>query len=72
MHLLVHSLLHPYLAVSGIHVFEKYIEMITPDDITKIPQLQLIYEGKLREYKQHNPSVYNPNLFDWNHFKANF
>ena len=37
------------LAVSGIYAFEKYIEMITPNDIRKIPGLELIYEGKTRD-----------------------
>lgn len=60
------------IATSGIHEFEKYIELITPNDITKIPQLQLIYEGKLCNYHQEKIQVYNPNLFDWNQYKANF
>ena len=60
------------LAASGIHVFEKYIELITPNDITKIPQLKSIYEGKLRNYHEEKPPVYNSNLFDWNQYKANF
>ncbi|MCQ6277234.1 hypothetical protein JMM81_20375 [Bacillus sp. V3B] len=60
------------LVASGIHVFEKYIELITPNDITKIPQLQLIYEGKLRDYHQAKTAIYNPDLFDWNQYKANF
>lgn len=60
------------LATSGIHEFEKYIEMITPDDITKIPQLQLIYEGKLHEYDQVKDSIYKPTILDWNQYKADF
>jgi hypothetical protein len=60
------------LAASGIHVFEKYIELITPEDITKIPKLQLIYEGKLREYYQEKEPIFNPSLLDWNQYKADF
>ena len=60
------------LAATGIHVFEKYIELITPDDIMKIPQMQLIYEGKLKDYKRNKNSIFNPHLYDWNQYKANY
>ena len=60
------------LTVSGIYAFEKYIEMITPNDIRKIPGLELVYEGKLRDYKRKKSSVYGSNLLDWNQFNANY
>ena len=60
------------LTVSGIYAFEKYIEMITPNDIRKIPGLELVYEGKLRDYKRKKSSVYGANLLDWNQFNANY
>jgi len=60
------------LAASGIHVFEKYIELITPNDIMKIPQLELIYEGKLKDYNPNIHTIYNPVLFDLNQYKANY
>jgi len=59
------------LVTSGIHEFEKYIELVTPEDITKIPQLELIFEGKLRDYYQDKYGVYNSNLFDWNRYNTN-
>ncbi len=57
---------------SNIHVFDKYIELITPNDITKIPQLQLIYEGKLCDYHQERVSVFDSVISDWNQYKADF
>ena len=60
------------LATSGIYAFEKYTELITPEDIAKIPQLQFIYEGKLSDYQQDQASVFNPNLLSWNQYKANY
>lgn len=59
------------LTVSGIHAFEKYLEMITPNDIMEIPQLEIIYEGKLRDYKRNSRAAYHPQILDWNQYKAN-
>lgn len=60
------------LTASGIYAFEKYTELITPEDITKIPQLQFIYEGKLSDYQQDKTAVFNPNLLNWNQYNANY
>ena len=60
------------LTTSGIYAFEKYTELVTPEDIAKIPQLQFIYEGKLSDYQQDQASVFNPNLLNWNQYKANY
>jgi len=60
------------LVASGIHAFEKYIELITPEDITKIPKLEIVYEGKLRDYNQQKALIFNPSILDWNPYKANF
>jgi hypothetical protein len=59
------------LTTCGIYAFEKYTELITPEDISKIPQLQIIYEGKLSDYKQDQAPIYNPNLLSWNQYKVN-
>lgn len=58
------------LTASGIYDFEKYTELITPEDIAKIPQLQFIYEGKLSDYQQEQTSLFNPNLLNWK-YKVN-
>jgi hypothetical protein len=60
------------LTASGIYAFEKYTELITPEDITKIPQLQFIYEGKLSDYQQDKTTVFNPSLLNWNQYNANY
>lgn len=60
------------LVASGIHQFEKYIELITPEDITKISQLELVYEGKLRDYYLGKNNLYkHPQLFDYKQYNAN-
>ncbi len=59
------------LVTSGIYQFEKYIELITPDDITKMPRLELVYEGKLRDYYLDKNSVFKPHLFDYKQYNAN-
>ena len=59
------------LVTSGIHQFEKYIELITPEDIAKIPQLTLIYEGKLRDYYQDKNEIFNHNLYNYNQYNTN-
>ena len=60
------------LVTSGIHQFEKYIELITPEDITKISQLELVYEGKLRDYYLDKNNLYkHPQLFDYKQYNAN-
>ncbi|WP_428909518.1 hypothetical protein [Niallia sp. Krafla_26] len=60
------------LVASGILQFDKYIELITPEDIMNISQLELIYEGKLRDYYLESNNVYNQPIFDYNNqFNAN-
>jgi hypothetical protein len=60
------------LVMSGIHQFEKYIELVTPEDIMKIARLEMVFEGKLREYYLSKNNIYTqPQLFDYNQYNAN-
>ncbi|WP_338470575.1 hypothetical protein R4Z10_17580 [Niallia sp. XMNu-256] len=59
------------LVTSGIHHFEKYVELVTPEDITKITRLELVYEGKLRDYSLDKNNVYKSPLFDYKQYNAN-
>ena len=45
--------------------------LVTPEDITKIPQLTLIYEGKLRDYYQDKNEIFNQNLYNYNQYNTN-
>jgi hypothetical protein len=53
------------LKTSGIHLFEKYIEMITPNDFRNIPRLEIVYEGKLHDYYRNKEFCYQNNFFEW-------
>jgi hypothetical protein len=37
---------------SGIYRFKKHIALVTPNDFAEIPDLNLIYEGKLSQFRQ--------------------
>ena len=60
------------LVTSGIHQFDKFIELVTPEDIMNISRLEIIYEGKLRNYYLDKNNVYTPPFFEYNNqYNAN-